>query len=171
MFWFTGLSGSGKSTIVQYLEKLLSGRGYFVQVLDGDNIRTGICKNLGFSGEDRIENIRRVAETANLFKESGIITLCAFISPKKEMREMAGKIIGFKDFFEIFVDTPLEVCEERDVKGLYKKARSGQIKQFTGIDAPYDEPESPFIVLNTANKSIEESVRECYDKIATLIRE
>jgi adenylylsulfate kinase len=170
VIWFTGLSGSGKSTIVQNLEKLLSDKGYFVQVLDGDNIRTGICNNLGFSKEDRNENIRRVAEISNLFKNSGIITLCSFISPTSTMREMAEEIVGIEDFREIFVDTPLEICENRDVKGLYKKARAGEIKDFTGIDAPYDKPENPFFILKTENQSIQDSVQECFNKIENLIK-
>jgi len=140
VLWFTGLSGSGKTTIAQHLEKELYSRGYLTQVLDGDNIRTGLNNNLGFSENDRTENIRRIAEVAKLFMDCGIITLCSFVSPTREMRQMAKEIIGEKDFIEIYVNAPLEVCEKRDVKGLYKKARNGEVKNFTGIDSSFDEP-------------------------------
>ncbi len=158
VLWFTGLSGSGKSTIAEALERDLYNSGYLVKVLDGDNIRSGINKNLGFSLNDRKENIRRIAEVARLFLDSGIIVLCSFVSPTIEIRALAKEIIGVEDFNEIFIDTPLEICEARDVKGLYKKARAGEIKGFTGIDSPFEFPVSPRIVLKTENRSITECV-------------
>jgi adenylylsulfate kinase len=159
--WFTGLSGSGKSTIAIALERKLFDMGYFVQLLDGDNIRRGINSNLGFSEEDRTENIRRIAEVSSLFVHAGIISINCFISPTIEMREMARKIIGGVDFKEVYVNTPLEVCEARDVKGLYAKARKGEIKNFTGIDAQYEEPINPDFEILTENKTVE----ECTDKL------
>jgi len=160
VLWFTGLSGSGKSTIAEGLERKLYAEGYFVKVLDGDNIRSGINKNLGFSLEDRKENIRRIAEVAKLFLDSGVIVLCSFVSPTRDIRALAKSIIGEKDFKEVFVDTPIEVCESRDVKGLYKKARAGEIKGFTGIDSPFEVPKNPTLVLKTENKSVEDCVSE-----------
>jgi len=160
VLWFTGLSGSGKSTIATGVERKLFELGYFVQVLDGDNIRSGLNSNLTFSAEDRTENIRRIAEVAKLYLNSGIIAICSFISPTKAIRELAKSIIGAEDFIEIFVDTPLEICESRDVKGLYKKARAGEIKNFTGLDAPFERPESPELRLKTAEKEIALSVDE-----------
>lgn len=157
--WFTGLSGSGKSTIVKGLERELFNKGFFVHVLDGDNVRTGICNNLGFSEDDRIENIRRISECAKLFLDAGVIVLCSFVSPTIEIRNLPKNIVGESDFFEVYVNTPLEICEQRDVKGLYKKARAGEIKNFTGIDAPFEAPVSPNLELLTANQSIEESVQ------------
>ena len=167
--WLTGLSGSGKSTIAQHLERKLHNEGFFAQVLDGDNIRSGINNNLSFSPEDRAENIRRIAEIAKLYLNSGIITINSFISPTKAIRAKAETIVGKPDFIEIFIDTPLEICEARDVKGLYKKARKGEIKGFTGIDAPYEAPENPALDVKTANKSIEESVQEIFEYIFPLI--
>ena len=167
--WFTGLSGSGKSTIAQHLERKLYNEGFFVQVLDGDNIRAGINNNLSFSPEDRAENIRRIAEIAKLYLNTGVITLNSFISPTKAIRAKAKEIIGEEDFIEIFINTPLEVCEARDVKGLYKKARKGEIKGFTGIDAPYEVPENPALNVKTANKSIDKSVEEIFEHIFPLI--
>ena len=158
VFWLTGLSGSGKSTIAKGVERKLFNAGFFVQVLDGDNIRTGISNNLTFSVEDRQENIRRIAEVAKLYVESGIVTLCSFISPTIEIRSQAKEIIGQKDFTEVYVETSLELCEERDVKGLYKKARKGLIKGFTGIDSPYEPPVDADMVIPTASQSVEESV-------------
>lgn len=163
VFWFTGLSGSGKSTLSIALSKILFENGYFVQVLDGDNIRSGINNNLGFSSEDRIENIRRIAEIARLFKNGGVITICAFVSPTKQIRNMARTIIGSEDFIEVFVNTPIETCEERDVKGLYKKAREGKIKDFTGVNAPFEPAMDANIVINTKDKSIEDCVKEIID--------
>ena len=138
MLWFTGLSGSGKSTLAIALERELYNCGILCRILDGDNIRTGINNNLGFTEADRIENIRRIAEVAKLFVDCGIVTIAAFISPTEQIRQMASQIIGPDDFLEIYVSTPLEVCEQRDVKGLYKKARQGEIKNFTGISAPFN---------------------------------
>lgn len=158
MIWFTGLSGSGKSTLALALEERLSREGKICRVLDGDNIRTGINNNLGFSIEDRQENIRRIAEVSKLFVDTGIITIAAFISPTRQIRALARDIIGAYDFFEIYVNTPLEVCEQRDVKGLYKKARAGLIKEFTGINSAFEEPERADLVIDTSKQSLEESV-------------
>ncbi len=158
MIWFTGLSGSGKSTIAIALERELNKRKLLCRILDGDNIRSGINNNLGFSAEDRIENIRRIAEVSKLFIDTGIITIAAFISPNNEMREMASSIIGKDNFLEIYVSTPLEECEKRDVKGLYAKARKGEIKDFTGISAPFEAPSCPALSLDTSMLSVEESV-------------
>ena len=168
--WFTGLSGSGKSTIASSVERRLFELGYFPQVLDGDNIRTGINSNLGFSLDDRRENIRRIAEVAKLYVDSGVIVLSSFISPTREIRDLAREIIGPEDFLEVFVDTPLEVCEARDVKGLYAKARRGEIKGFTGIDSPYEAPEGPFLHLRTANQTVEQSVEECIAALLPRLR-
>lgn len=165
MIWFTGLSGSGKSTIAIALERELHRRGLLCRILDGDNIRSGINNNLGFSPEDRIENIRRIAEVGRLFVDTGIITLAAFISPTNELRRMAARIIGEDDFFEVYVSTPLEECERRDVKGLYAKARRGEIKEFTGISAPFERPEHPALTLDTSRLSLEESVKQLLDLI------
>lgn len=165
MIWFTGLSGSGKSTIAIALERELHRRGLLCRILDGDNIRSGINNNLGFSPEDRIENIRRIAEVGRLFVDTGIITLAAFISPTNELRRMAAHIIGEDDFFEVYVSTPLEECERRDVKGLYAKARRGEIKEFTGISAPFEKPEHPALTLDTSRLSLEESVKQLLDLI------
>ena len=156
VLWFTGLSGSGKSTIAEYLEKKLFAAGYFVQLLDGDNIRSGINNNLGFSLEDRQENVRRIAEISKLFLNAGVICLNSFVSPTKEIRQLAKEIIGEEDFLEIYIEASLELCEKRDVKGLYKKARAGEIKGFTGIDSPYEAPENPFLTINTGAQSVEE---------------
>lgn len=169
VLWFTGLSGSGKSTVAIAVERALFQAGYFAQLLDGDNIRTGINNNLGFSLEDRRENVRRIAEVAKLYQSSGIITLCSFISPTQEIRAMARQIIGPDDFLEIFVNTPLEVCEARDVKGLYAKARSGAIKGFTGIDSPYEIPKNPFLSLTTEGHSVEECAQVVMQAISKKI--
>ncbi|CAN5391157.1 adenylyl-sulfate kinase [soil metagenome] len=162
--WFTGLSGSGKTTIAITLEKELQAKGLLTQILDGDNIRTGINNNLGFSDTDRIENIRRIAEVTKLFVNCGVVTICCFVSPTEEIRNNAKSIIGENDFIEVFVNPPLEVCEKRDVKGLYAKARKGEIKDFTGINAPFEAPVNPEIELTDA-LSIEESVKKILDKI------
>ena len=154
ILWFTGLSGSGKSTLANATEHRLHQLGYKTMVLDGDNIRMGLCKDLGFSDADRTENIRRIAEVAKLFAESGTIVLTAFISPFRSDRDAARQIIG-DDFIEIFVDTPLEICEQRDPKGLYKKARAGQIKGFTGIDSPYEAPLKPELKIDTTANDID----------------
>ncbi|MGL4806959.1 MAG: adenylyl-sulfate kinase [Bacteroidales bacterium] len=160
MIWFTGLSGSGKSTLAIALERELHQRGILCRILDGDNIRSGINNNLGFSNEDRIENIRRIAEVSKLFVDTGVVTLAAFISPTNDIRKLATDIIGSDDFIEVFVDTPLRVCEERDVKGLYKKARAGEIKDFTGISSPFEAPENPALTIDTSAQSIEASVEQ-----------
>ena len=158
MLWFTGLSGSGKSTLAIALERELYNSGILCRILDGDNIRTGINNNLGFTEADRVENIRRIAEVAKLFVDCGVVTIASFISPTEQIRQMAADIIGKDDFFEIYVNTPLEVCEERDVKGLYKKARQGEIKNFTGISAPFEAPLNPAITIDTSACSLEESI-------------
>jgi len=165
MVWFTGLSGSGKSTIAIALERELHKRGLLCRILDGDNIRSGINNNLGFSPEDRKENIRRIAEIGRLFVDTGIITIAAFISPTNELRQMAAEIIGKDDFLEVYVSTPLDVCESRDVKGLYAKARRGEVKEFTGISAPFDIPEHPALSLDTSKLSVEESVKLLLERI------
>lgn len=169
VLWLTGLSGSGKSTIAQGLEHRLFAEGYFPQVLDGDNIRTGINNNLGFSLEDREENIRRIAEVAKLYLNSGVIVLCSFISPTKDIRELAQEIIGKEDFLEIFIDTPLEICEARDVKGLYAKARRGEIKGFTGIDSPYETPADTFLTVPTSDRTVEDAVAQVYAALLPVI--
>jgi len=161
-FWMVGLSGSGKSTLATALEKVLYEKGHLTMLLDGDNLRTGINNNLGFSEEDRIENIRRAAETAKLFVQSGVVTICSFISPTESIRDMAKKIIG-DDCLEVFINAPLEVCEQRDVKGLYKKARNGEIKNFTGIDSPFEAPKSPALEIRTDQKSLEECLSDLVD--------
>lgn len=160
VFWFTGLSGSGKSTLAIALERQLFDQGYHVVILDGDNIRTGINNNLSFSPDDRIENIRRIAEVAKLFLSNGIICIVSFISPTRDMRSMAKNIIGPKDFVEVFIDTPIEICEARDVKGLYKKARAGEITDFTGIHAPYEAPLHPEVHILTDGRAIEQSLND-----------
>ena len=170
VLWLTGLSGSGKTTIAKVVEKVLHEKGFLTQLLDGDNIRAGINNNLGFSDADRKENIRRIAEVSKLFLNCGVITINCFVSPTKEIREQARKIIGEDNFVEIFVDTPLSICESRDTKGLYAKARKGEIKDFTGISAPFEMPESAAIKIKTENKKIEESVRELVDYILPLIK-
>ena len=165
MIWFTGLSGSGKSTIAIALERELQKRGLLCRILDGDNIRSGINNNLGFSEEDRVENIRRIAEIGKLFVDTGIITIAAFISPNNDIREMAANIIGKENFLEIFVSTPIEECERRDVKGLYAKARRGEIKNFTGISAPFETPANPALSIDTSKLSVKESVNKLLELI------
>lgn len=160
MVWFTGLSGSGKSTLAIALERELHARGLLCRILDGDNIRSGINSNLGFTEEDRVENIRRIAEVSKLFVDTGIVTLAAFISPSEALREMARRIIGEEDFCEVYVSTPLDECERRDVKGLYAKARQGEIKHFTGISAPFEAPAHPALTLDTSRLSVEQSVEQ-----------
>lgn len=167
--WFTGLSGSGKSTIAIALERMLTERGYFCRILDGDNIRFGINRDLGFSEADRRENIRRIAEVCKLFTQTGIVTLAAFVSPTDELRTLAHDIIGDDDFAEIYIATPLEECERRDVKGLYAKARRGEIKEFTGISAPFEAPENPTLSIDTTARSIEECATEVLNIITRKI--
>ena len=165
VIWFTGLSGSGKTTLAQNLEKLLYKKGLLTQLLDGDNIRSGINNNLKFTEADRLENIRRVAEVSKLLINSGVITLNSFISPTKEIRDMAKNIIGKENFFEVYVNAPIEVCEERDVKGLYVKARRGEIKNFTGIDSPFNAPLDCDLEIKTNILSIKDSVELILDKV------
>jgi adenylylsulfate kinase len=162
VLWFTGLSGAGKSTLAINLEKKLYSKNIKTYILDGDNIRKGLNKDLGFSDSDRTENIRRIGEVSKLFVDAGIVPLVAFISPFQSDRDIARKLVNEGEFIEIFVDCSLEVCESRDIKGLYKKARSGELKQFTGIDSPYEKPINPELSINTANQSIDESVNEIY---------
>ena len=167
VIWCTGLSGSGKSTIANEIAYELHKMGKLAYVLDGDNIRHGLNKNLGFSPEDRNENIRRISEVANLFVDSGIIAITAFISPYKEYRNFCRELVGNDRFIEVYCKAPVETCEQRDPKGLYKKARAGEIKGFTGIDAPYEEPENAEIVLDTDKETVEESV----DKVLKILKE
>jgi adenylylsulfate kinase len=170
VIWFTGLSGSGKTTIARDAEKVLYEMGHMTMLLDGDNVRAGINNNLGFSAEDRHENIRRIAEAAKLFLDCGIITLCCFVSPTEELRELAAKIIGPVDFIEVYVNTSLEECEKRDVKGLYAKARNGEIPDFTGISAPFEAPASPALVLNTEGRSEEDTVKDLLKFLVPLLQ-
>ena len=165
--WFTGLSGSGKSTLANLVEDKLFEEGCHTYLLDGDNIRTGLNKNLGFAEEDRKENIRRIGEVAKLFVDAGVIVLCAFVSPYKADRRMVRDLVEEGEFVEVFVNCSLEICEQRDVKGLYKKARNGEIKNFTGIDAPFESPENPEVEIRTDTMSESESI----DKILTLLSE
>jgi len=169
VLWLTGLSGSGKSTVAKYLERLLFNEGYLPQVLDGDNIRFGINSNLSFSPEDRLENIRRIAEISKLYLHSGIICINSFISPSREMRDLARGIVGAEDFIEIYINAPIEVCEARDVKGLYQKARAGLIKGFTGIDDPYEAPENPNIEIRTDQMTIEASAMRIMEHLRPLV--
>jgi adenylylsulfate kinase len=165
--WLTGLSGSGKSTIAVELEHALIENKHQAFILDGDNIRHGLNKNLGFSPEDRTENIRRIGEVAKLFTEANIITVAAFVSPYREDRDNVRKLLGDGEFIEIYVKCSLEVCEERDTKGLYKKARAGEVKDFTGISAPYEEPLNPELTIDSSKLSIEESTRTILDYLET----
>ena len=170
MLWMTGLSGSGKSTLAIALERELQRRGILCRILDGDNIRSGINSNLGFSPADRRENIRRIAEVARLFVDTGIVTIAAFISPSEELRRMAAGIVGEEDFVEIYVSTPLRVCEERDVKGLYAKARRGEISEFTGISAPFEAPQSPALSIDTSARPLGDCVEDVLKLILPKIK-
>lgn len=170
VFWFTGLSGSGKTTIAKGLEHELQSQGYLAMVLNGDNVRAGINNNLGFSDADRKENIRRIAEVAKLFLNCGVITICCFVSPTNEIRALAKTIIGKNDFREIFVDTPVEECERRDVKGLYARARNGEISDFTGISSPFEAPPHPDLIISTKNKPVETSVMEAFQFIIPQVK-
>jgi len=161
--WLTGLSGSGKSTVAREVELALVSNGKNASVLDGDNIRHGLNKNLGFSPDDRKENIRRIGEVSKLFCEANVIAITAFISPYKADRDMARSLVPQGQFFEIFCDTPIEICEQRDTKGLYKKARAGQIPEFTGVSAPYEAPDKAELILNTGKETLEESTRHVLD--------
>jgi adenylylsulfate kinase len=169
VIWFTGLSGSGKTTLASALERNLFEKGHLTQVLDGDNIRTGINNNLGFSPEDRMENIRRIAEIAKLLINSGLICLCAFVSPTRDVRNIVRTIVGEEDFLEVYVSTPLEVCETRDIKGLYKKARAGVIKEFTGISAPFDIPQNAVLSIDTSDKTVDECVEILLNRLLSEI--
>lgn len=168
--WFTGLSGSGKSTVAIALEQALSREGVLCRIIDGDNVRCGLNSDLGFSPEDRKENIRRIAEVCRLFTMTGIVTLATFISPTEEIREMARTIIGKDDFMEVFISTPVGECEKRDVKGLYAKARKGEIKEFTGISAPFERPAAPDVEIDTSTVSLEESVAKILEAAGPRIR-
>ncbi|GIM28265.1 adenylyl-sulfate kinase [Clostridium polyendosporum] len=164
VLWFTGLSGSGKSTVATALEKRLNEKGKLTYILDGDNIRHGLSANLGFSDEDRVENIRRIGEVSKLFVDTGVITIVTFISPFRAERAKIRELLG-KDFIEVYIDCPIEVCEERDPKGIYKKARNGEIKNFTGIDSSYEAPLDPEITLQTYLKSID----DCADQVISYL--
>lgn len=171
VIWLTGLSGSGKTTLAKGLERALHEKGFMTQLLDGDNVRTGINNNLGFSEEDRQENIRRISEVAKLFLNCGVITISSFVSPTRAIRQTARDIVGSDSFFEVHVSASLEVCESRDVKGLYAKARAGEIKQFTGIDAPYEEPEAADLVIDTGAEDFDISLKKLTEHILPLIQQ
>ena len=170
MVWFTGLSGSGKSTVAMGVERELHARGILCRILDGDNIRAGINSNLGFTAEDRNENIRRIAEVCRLFTDTGIITIAAFVSPTTNLRRMARDIVGKEDFVEVYMSTPLSECERRDVKGLYARARRGEVKDFTGISAPFDIPENPAVTIDTTGSDPETCAMRIFEKIEQKIR-
>ncbi len=167
--WFTGLSGAGKSTLALALERRLIGNGRACHVLDGDNIRQGLSRDLGFSAADRCENIRRVAEVAKLMNDAGLIVISAFISPYRSDREMAREIIGADKFLEVHLSTPLEVCELRDVKGMYKKARAGEIDDFTGVSAPYELPLNPVISIDTSVGSVDDALKQLYKILSRVL--
>lgn len=169
VFWLTGLSGSGKSTIAKAVERSLFDQGYFVQIIDGDNVRTGLCSDLGFSLSDREENIRRIAELARLYLNSGVVCICSFISPTESIRKLAKQIIGAEDFSEIYINCSLKDCEQRDPKGLYKKARSGKISGFTGIDSPYEVPENPDFEIDSLRNSPDASASLLFDFVKNKI--
>ncbi|MEE4256744.1 MAG: adenylyl-sulfate kinase [Bacteroidales bacterium] len=169
VIWLTGLSGSGKTTIAKGIEEVLHREGFVCQVLDGDNIRSGINSNLGFSPEDRLENIRRIAEVSKLFINCGIITINSFISPTEKIRQMAKDIIGEDDLITVYINAPVSICEQRDVKGLYKKAREGKIHDFTGVDTPYDPPEKADVEVQTDSMSPGESVERILEYVMPLI--
>ena len=171
VIWMTGLSGAGKTTIAKYLDEALYSKGYVAQILDGDNIRSGINNNLSFSEADRYENIRRIAEVSKLFMNCGIIIINSFISPTEEIRNMALEIIGKENFIEVYVNAPIEVCEERDTKGLYAKARKGEIKNFTGIDSPFELPKSAHIEVRTDLQTIDESVVQVMEYLMPMIKQ
>ncbi len=170
VIWLVGLSGSGKSTLAKAFESHLHQKGHLTQILDGDNLRTGLNNNLAFTAVDRKENIRRVAEVAKLFANCGVVTICSFISPTEEIRTMAREIIGETQYYEVFVSCSLEACEKRDVKGLYAKARSGEIKNFTGIDAPFENPENPSLIIKTDTEDLENCLQKMIDKIYDKIK-
>lgn len=165
ILWFTGFSGAGKSTLAHAVEEVLHQGGYRTFVLDGDNVRHGLCNDLGFSPGNRVENIRRVGEVAKLFMEAGIIVLTAFISPFRSERERVRNLVKQGDFIEIYCDSPIEICESRDVKGLYKKARAGQISEFTGISSPYEAPENPELTVNTSTTDLTTSIQQVMNEL------
>jgi len=169
LIWLTGLSGAGKTTLALRLEQYFFSKGFKVFILDGDNVRNGLCNDLGFSEESRKENLRRVAEVATLMLDAGLIVICAFISPNAEDRMAIKNIVGEQRFIEVYVSCPVEICEERDVKGLYAKARTGIIPNFTGVSAPYDAPVSPDIELRTADETVEESVQKIIQLVEPVI--
>jgi adenylylsulfate kinase len=170
VIWMTGLSGAGKTTLATALEEEIQKKGFFVKIFDGDIIREGINKDLMFTKEDRIENIRRIAEVTKLFLDTGVIIICSFISPTNEVRNMAKGIIGKDRFIEVFVNCPLEICEQRDVKGLYKKVRKGEIKNFTGIDSPYEAPEHPDVEIKTNENTVTQSIKDLVKQIVPKIK-
>ena len=170
VLWMTGLSGSGKSTLARALEFDLFEKGYTTKLLDGDNLRTGLNNNLGFTEADRMENIRRAAEVAKLFLENGEVVICSFVSPTDEIRSLAKSIIGEHDYFDVYVNASFEECAKRDVKGLYKKALNGEIKNFTGLDAPFDAPKNPFIEIKTADEDFDISRNKLLTKVLEVIR-
>lgn len=169
VIWLTGLSGAGKTTIAKLLEEELFSRGYLTQILDGDNIRSGINNNLGFSESDRYENIRRISEVSKLFVNCGVIAINCFISPTEEIRDMARKIIGKPDFIEIYINAPLQVCEQRDTKGLYARARRGEIKDFTGITSPFETPQNTDLEVRTDQLTVEECVKNILEVVLPMI--
>lgn len=170
LIWFTGLSGSGKSTLAGAFETYLFNQNYHTYILDGDNVRSGLNQDLDFSDTSRKENIRRIAEVSKLFVDAGVVVLTAFISPFKEDRQQAKELVGVENFIEVFVDTPLEICESRDVKGLYAKARAGKIPNFTGIDSPFERPTNPDVHILTDGQSIEQSLQELIDQISPKLK-
>ena len=170
VLWMTGLSGSGKSTLARALEFDLFEKGYTTKLLDGDNLRTGLNNNLGFTEADRMENIRRAAEVAKLFLENGEVVICSFVSPTDEIRSLAKSIIGEHDYFDVYVNASFEECAKRDVKGLYKKALNGEIKNFTGLDAPFDAPKNPFIEIKTADEDFDISRNKLLTKVLEVIK-
>ena len=170
LIWFTGLSGSGKSTLAVQLEAALHAMGFKTYLLDGDNIRSGLNKDLSFTDEARVENIRRISEVCKLFLDAGVVLLSAFISPFQADRDQVKNIVGEDNYIEVFVDTPLEICEQRDVKGLYKKARAGEVKNFTGISSPYEKPTHPDVVIATDRLSVEEAMEVLMKAIVPRIR-
>ena len=171
MIWFTGLSGSGKSTVAMGVERELHAQGILCRILDGDNVRAGINNNLGFSAEDRIENILRIAEIGKLFVQTGVVTLACFVSPTNDIRQMAREIVGEEDFLEVYISTPIEECERRDVKGLYARARKGEVKNFTGISAPFEAPVSADIDIDTSKIPLEESVKTLTELIIKRVKQ
>jgi len=170
LIWFTGLSGSGKSTLAVQLEAALHAQGFKTYLLDGDNIRSGLNKDLTFTDDGRVENIRRIAEVSKLFIDAGVVLLSAFISPFQADREQVRNIVGPQHYFEVFLDAPLEVCEQRDVKGLYKKARAGEVANFTGISSPYEKPSHANMILSTDKLSVEESIERLMGEVVPLLR-